>query len=67
MSVCVYMCCLSVNVYTHVCVFYEYNYFYFVFQIFHGFKANVGDQNWQVFVAQFPPQLRTKLTATYQI
>lgn len=37
------------------------------YKIFHGFKANVGDQNWQVFVAQFPPQLRTKLTATYQI
>ena len=36
-------------------------------QILHGFKNEVGDQNWRVFADQFPPALREKLATLYQV
>lgn len=41
--------------------------FLIVFQIFHGFKTQVGDENWRQFYDQFPPQLAERLTAMYEI
>lgn len=36
-------------------------------KILHGFKQEVGQENWSNFVDQFPPPLRDKLTGTYGI
>ena len=36
-------------------------------QILHGFKTQVGEENWRRFVEQFPPQLSERLSAMYEI
>jgi transportin-1 len=36
-------------------------------QILHGFKTQVGDENWRQFYDQFPPQLAERLSAMYEI
>jgi len=36
-------------------------------QILHGFKNEVGEQNWRVFADQFPPALKEKLATSYQV
>lgn len=37
------------------------------FQILHGFKAQVGEENWKRFSDQFPPQLSERLSSLYGI
>lgn len=39
----------------------------FYLQILHGFKTQVGEENWRRFVDQFPPQLAERLGAMYEI
>ena len=34
-------------------------------QILHGFKDQVGEENWQQFSEQFPPLLKERLAAFY--
>ncbi|XP_044734590.1 transportin-2 [Chrysoperla carnea] len=36
-------------------------------KILHGFKAQVGDDNWKRFSDQFPPQLSERLTTLYGV
>ncbi|KAL9699066.1 hypothetical protein quinque_002507 [Culex quinquefasciatus] len=36
-------------------------------KILHGFKTQVGDENWSRFVEQFPQQLSERLTVMYSI
>ena len=36
-------------------------------QILHGFKNEVGEENWRAFADQFPPTLKEKLATTYQV
>lgn len=36
-------------------------------QILHGFKAQVGEENWQQFSEQFPPLLKERLGAFYGV
>lgn len=36
-------------------------------QILHGFKDQVGDENWQQFSEQFPPLLKERLSACYGV
>lgn len=36
-------------------------------QILHGFKAQVGEENWQQFSEQFPPLLKDRLAAFYGV
>ena len=36
-------------------------------QILHGFKNQVGDENWRRFSEQFPLPLRERLVAQYGI
>ncbi|CAB1344321.1 unnamed protein product [Coregonus sp. 'balchen'] len=35
--------------------------------ILHGFKDQVGEENWQQFSEQFPPQLKERLSACYGV
>jgi len=37
------------------------------FQILHGFKNQVGEENWKHFYDQFPQQLQERLTAAYGV
>jgi len=37
------------------------------YQILHGFRQQVGDSHWNMFIAQFPQALRDRLQAQYQI
>lgn len=39
----------------------------FVSQILHGFKEQVGEENWQQFSEQFPPLLKERLAACYGV
>jgi transportin-1 len=57
-----------------VCVIFDFTFFttvdnllIFLRQILHGFKSQVGDENWKHFVEQFPPQLAERLTLMYEI
>lgn len=36
-------------------------------QILHGFKEQVGEENWQQFSEQFPPLLKERLAACYGV
>lgn len=36
-------------------------------QILHGFKDQVGEENWQQFSEQFPPLLKERLAAFYGV
>ena len=36
-------------------------------QILHGFKNQVGEENWKRFSDQFPPPLRERLSAHYGV
>lgn len=36
-------------------------------KILHGFKLQVGDENWRRFVEQFPPQLAERFAAMYDV
>lgn len=36
-------------------------------KILHGFKTQVGDENWRRFVEQFPPNLSERLVTMYEI
>jgi len=36
-------------------------------EILHGFKNQVGDENWTQFSTQFPPQLKERLAVTYSV
>lgn len=36
-------------------------------QILHGFRNEVGEDNWRVFAEQFPPALKEKLATTYHV
>ncbi|MEQ2158428.1 Transportin-2 [Goodea atripinnis] len=38
-----------------------------VVQILHGFKEQVGEENWQQFSEQFPPLLKERLAACYGV
>ncbi|KAK1877906.1 Transportin-2 [Dissostichus eleginoides] len=38
-----------------------------VVQILHGFKDQVGEENWQQFSEQFPPLLKERLSACYGV
>jgi len=38
-----------------------------VLQILHGFKEQVGEENWQQFSEQFPPLLKERLSACYGV
>jgi hypothetical protein len=38
-----------------------------LFQILHGFKNQVGEENWKRFSDQFPPQLKERLAAMYGV
>ena len=38
-----------------------------VLQILHGFKNQVGDEDWQRFAQQFPPLLNERLAVNYGI
>jgi hypothetical protein len=38
-----------------------------VFQILHGFKNQVGEENWKRFSDQFPPQLKERLAGMYGV
>ena len=42
-------------------------YFYFSSKILHGFKDQVGEENWQQFSEQFPPLLKERLSACYGV
>ncbi|NWS23288.1 TNPO2 protein, partial [Pachyramphus minor] len=37
------------------------------YKILHGFKAQVGEENWQQFSEQFPPLLKERLAAFYGV
>ncbi|NXD60028.1 TNPO2 protein, partial [Corvus moneduloides] len=37
------------------------------YKILHGFKAQVGEENWQQFSEQFPPLLKDRLAAFYGV
>ncbi|XP_076853365.1 transportin-2 isoform X3 [Brachyhypopomus gauderio] len=37
------------------------------YKILHGFKAQVGEENWQQFCEQFPLQLKERLSACYGV
>ncbi|TRZ01377.1 hypothetical protein DNTS_034929 [Danionella cerebrum] len=37
------------------------------YKILHGFKDQVGEENWQQFSEQFPPQLKERLSACYGV
>ncbi|XP_060757620.1 transportin-2 isoform X1 [Neoarius graeffei] len=37
------------------------------YKILHGFKDQVGEENWQQFCEQFPPQLKERLSACYGV
>nr|XP_046192428.1 transportin-2-like [Oncorhynchus gorbuscha] len=37
------------------------------YKILHGFKDQVGEENWQQFSEQFPPQLKERLSACYAV
>lgn len=39
----------------------------FLLQILHGFKEQVGEENWQQFSEQFPPLLKERLAACYGV
>ena len=42
--------------------------FFFIFvQILHGFKNQVGDENWKRFSSQFPAALRERLSTNYGV
>lgn len=41
--------------------------FCFIAQILHGFKEQVGEENWQQFSEQFPPLLKERLAACYGV
>jgi transportin-1 len=36
-------------------------------QILHGFKNEVGEDNWRAFAEQFPLALKEKLGTTYHV
>ena len=36
-------------------------------QILHGFKNEVGEENWRAFADQFPPTLKEKLATNYHV
>jgi len=36
-------------------------------EILHGFKAQVGEENWSRFSEQFPPMLKERLALTYGV
>uniref|UniRef100_A0A8D9DRT9 Transportin-1 n=1 Tax=Cacopsylla melanoneura TaxID=428564 RepID=A0A8D9DRT9_9HEMI len=36
-------------------------------KILHGFRTQVGDENWKRFADQFPDQLRDRLSAMYDV
>lgn len=36
-------------------------------QILHGFKRQVGDENWQRFADQFPAVLKERLAVNYGV
>lgn len=36
-------------------------------KILHGFKDQVGEENWQQFSEQFPPLLKERLSACYGV
>lgn len=38
-----------------------------LFQILHGFKNQVGEENWKRFSDQFPPQLKERLAGMYGV
>lgn len=40
---------------------------FFMLQILHGFKEQVGEENWQQFSEQFPPLLKERLAACYGV
>lgn len=40
---------------------------FFTLQILHGFKNQVGDENWRRFSDQFPPPLKERLAAFYGV
>lgn len=37
------------------------------YKILHGFKDQVGEENWQQFSEQFPPLLKERLAAFYGV
>lgn len=37
------------------------------YKILHGFKNQVGDENWRRFSDQFPPPLKERLAAFYGV
>ena len=37
------------------------------YKILHGFKEQVGDEQWVQFASQFPPALRQRLNTNYNI
>ena len=39
----------------------------YLFQILHGFKNQVGEENWKRFSDQFPPLLRETLFSQYAV
>lgn len=45
----------------------QINLLFYFSQILHGFKTQVGDENWRQFYDQFPPQLAERLSAMYEI
>ena len=45
----------------------KHNYFFFNSQILHGFKNQVGAENWKRFSDQFPQQLGERLQIMYGI
>lgn len=45
----------------------EMNFFRPFPQILHGFKEQVGEENWQQFSEQFPPLLKERLAACYGV
>jgi len=51
-------------------VFYNYRSYchdWCLFQILHGFKNQVGEENWKRFSDQFPPQLKERLAGMYGV
>jgi hypothetical protein len=55
---------------TGILVFYNYRshcHDWCLFQILHGFKNQVGEENWKRFSDQFPPQLKERLAGMYGV
>ena len=36
-------------------------------QILHGFKTQVGEENWKQFIEQIPPVLKQRLNSNYGV